>query len=230
MKKLSRRAFMKDGAKVTGGAVCALALGRGMLAPGISHASVSFPESDCGIKQKGGKRILVAYASRFGSTGGVAESIGQVFCGKGETADIRHIKNIGDLGSYDAAIIGSAVRSSKWLPEAISFIQENRSTLSRMPVAYFLTCLAMAKQAPGARDTARSYMETVLKDVPDVKPVETGFFAGVLDYQKMNFIMRAVMKSKMKDKGITAGDYRDWNRIRSWSESVASTFSAAASI
>lgn len=213
---------MKDGAKVTGGAVCALTLGRGLMAPRISNAAnVSFPESECGIKQKGGKSILVAYASRLGTTGGVAESIGQVFCEKGETVDIRYIKSIGDLSPYDAVIIGSAVRSSKWLPEAVQFVQENRKALSRIPVAYFLTCLAMSKPNDGGQDTARSYMDTILKEVPDVKPVDTGLFAGVLDYQKMNFIMRAVMKSKMKDKGITAGDYRDWNGIRSWSENVA---------
>ena len=222
---------MVDGAKVTGGAVCALALGKGLLVPGDSHASnVSFPESDCGIKQKDKKRILVAYASRFGTTGGVAESIGQVFCEKGETAEIRHVKSIGDLNAYDAVIIGSAVRSSKWLPEAVEFVRENRQTLSRMPVAYFLTCLAMAKQEPSAQNTARSYMDSILKEVPDVKPVDIGVFAGVLDYQKMNFIMRAVMKSKMKDKGITAGDYRDWNRIRSWAENVAPKLYRAAAI
>jgi menaquinone-dependent protoporphyrinogen oxidase len=212
---------MSNGAKVTGGAVCALALGKGLMAPGISHATnVVFPESDCGVRQKKGKRILVAYASRFGTTGGVAESIGQVFCEKGETVDIRHIKNIGDLSPYDAVIIGSAVRSSKWLPEAIQFVQDNRKSLSRIPVAYFLTCLAMARQEPSAQNTARTYMDTVLKEVPEIKPVDTGVFGGVLDYQKMNFIMRAVMKSKMKDKGITAGDYRDWNRIRSWAKHV----------
>ena len=88
---------MIDGARVTGGALCALALGKGLFSPDISHAAdVSFPESDCGTRQKDGKRILVAYASRFGSTGGVAESIGQVFCEKGETADIRYIRNISD--------------------------------------------------------------------------------------------------------------------------------------
>lgn len=212
---------MSNGARVTGGALCALALGKGMMAPGIGHAAnVVFPESDCGVRQRKGKRILVAYASRLGTTGGVAESIGQVICEKGKTADIRHIKNITDLSSYDACIIGSAVRSSKWLPEATAFVQENRDMLSRTPVAYFLTCLAMAKKTPDARSTARSYMETIFKEVPEVKPVDGGLFAGVLDYRKMNFIMRAVMKSKMKDKGIAEGDYRDWKRIRSWAEKV----------
>lgn len=210
-----------DGAKVTGSAVFALAFGQGLLVPGISRAAkITFPESECGIGKEGNKRILVAYASRFGTTGGVAERIGQVFCERGQTADIRHIKHIGDIESYDAAIIGSAVRSSKWLSEAIQFVQENRKTLSRMPVACFLTCLTIAKKDPGARSTAQSYMDSALQEVPEIKPVDTGLFAGVLDYGKMNFIMRAVMKSKMKDKGIAEGDYRDWIRIRSWAEDV----------
>ena len=213
---------MMDGAKVTGSAIFALAFGQGLLAPRISRAAkIPFPESDCGIGKEGNKRILIAYASRFGTTGGVAERIGRVFCEKGQTADVRHIKNMGDIESYDAAVIGSAVRSSKWLPEAVQFVQENRKTLSRMPVAYFLTCLATAQKTPDARSTAQSYMDSALQEVPEVKPVDTGLFAGVLDYGKMNFIMRAVMKSKMKDKGVAEGDYRDWNGIRSWAENVA---------
>ena len=213
---------MVDGIKITGGAGLALAFGKGALAPGFSYAAKgSFPESRCGVEKEDNKKILVAYASRYGSTGGVAEGIGRFFCERGETADIRLIKNIGDLDSYNAVIIGSAVRSSRWLPEAVQFVQDNRKTLSRMPVAYFLTCLALSKQNPGTLRTARSYMDSILKEVPEVKPVDRGLFPGVLNYGKMSFIIRMVMKSKMKDRGISEGDYRDWNMIRSWAENAA---------
>jgi len=58
--------------------------------------------------------------------------------------------------------------------------------------------------------------------VPQVQPVDTGLFAGVLDYSKLSLIVRVVMKSKMKKKGVSEGDYRDWDAIHSWAEGLRS--------
>ena len=63
-------------------------------------------------------------------------------------------------------------------------------------------------------------MDPVLKAVPHVKPVEMGFFAGTLDYSKLNLVYRTVMKSKMKKRGVPEGDFRDWDAIRSWAEGL----------
>jgi len=62
----------------------------------------------------------------------------------------------------------------------------------------------------------------VLNAAPDVRPLDTGLFAGVLDYEKMNMMIRMVMKSKMKSKGVPEGDFRDWNAIRSWAGGLSS--------
>ena len=45
-------------------------------------------------------------------------------------------------------------------------------------------------------------MEPVLRAAPEVRPVDSGFFAGVLDYRKMNVLVRMVMKSRMQAKGV----------------------------
>ena len=72
---------------------------------------MEFPESNCGLEKKTGKKVLVAYASCCGTTGGVAEAIGKVLCDRGAVVDVRLVKNVGDLSSYQAAVIGSATRS-----------------------------------------------------------------------------------------------------------------------
>ena len=69
-------------------------------------------------------------------------------------------------------------------------------------------------------------MEPVLNAVPEVKPMGMGFFAGALDYSKMNLMYRTVMKSKMGKKGVPEGDYRDWTAIRTWAEGLCSTLLA----
>lgn len=223
MRKVTRREFIVDGSMMLGGTIGAMALGGDLLASKKARAStVKFPESSCGQGNKTSKKVLVAYFSFCGTTGGVAETIGQVLCDKGATVDVRLVKNISDLSSYQAFVIGSAIRSASWWPEAIEFLERNKEELGRKPVAYFLTCLALYKDTEASRRVARSYMDPVLKAVPNVKPVEMGYFAGALDYSKLNLMYRMVMKSKMKKRGIPEGDFRDWDAIRSWAEGLRS--------
>lgn len=225
MRRVTRREFIVDGTKLVGGAVGTLALGGTLLSPQDAMAAkVEFPESSCGTERLNGKKVLVAYASFCGSTGGVAEAIGQVLCDHGSSVEVLLVKNVKELSRYDAAVIGSAVRSSSWWPEAIEFVKMNQKILSHMPVAYFLTCLALYKNTEASRRAARGYMEPVLKAVPKVQPLDMGLFAGALDYDKMNLIYGMVMKSKMKKKGVPEGDFRDWNAIRSWSKGLCSAF------
>jgi menaquinone-dependent protoporphyrinogen oxidase len=162
-----------------------------------------------------------------GSTGKVAQTIGKTICGYGAAADIRLITNVNTLTLYDAVIVGSAVRTDKWLAEAIHFVEINRKALSQVPVAYFLTCLTLARPSEENLRRARSYMDPILDGVSEVKPVNIGLFAGVLDYSKYSAGMGAVMRYKMWSKGVEEGDYRDWDAIKSWAGRVASSIAGA---
>ena len=97
----------------------------------------------------------------------------------------------------------------------------HEKALSRMPVAYFLTCLAMAANSPDREKVALSYFDPVRQAVPNIRPLDLKCFAGALDYAKMNVMYRMIMKSKMKKQGIAEGDYRDWPAIGAWAEAVA---------
>jgi menaquinone-dependent protoporphyrinogen oxidase len=101
------------------------------------------------------------------------------------------------------------------MPEATNFVTTNQNVLSKLPVAYFLTCLTLSEHTDEARRKAMTFLDPLHTGTPQVKPVNVGRFAGALDYSKLSFIYRTVMKSKMKKRGIREGDYRDWNAIRS---------------
>jgi menaquinone-dependent protoporphyrinogen oxidase len=128
------------------------------------------------------------------------------------------------VSPYSAVVLGSAVNQASWLPDAIEFAQRNREALSGIPVAYFLTCLTLCEETIERRKLAQSYMEAVLKAAPEVRPVDSGFFAGVLDYSKLNVVVRMVMKGKMQAKGILEGDFRNWNAITSWAKGLIVPF------
>jgi len=55
---------------------------------------------------------LVAYASRYGATQGIAERIGARLTGAGQPVELRSVKDAGDLAGYDALVNGSAAASA----------------------------------------------------------------------------------------------------------------------
>jgi menaquinone-dependent protoporphyrinogen oxidase len=99
----------------------------------------------------------------------------------------------------------------KWMSEAVDFVKENRDILRRVPVAYFLVGMTLARH-PEKRAEALSYMDPTLKAVPEIKPVDIGTFAGALNYHNLSWINKKILKSK----GSPEGDFRDWNAIRAW--------------
>jgi menaquinone-dependent protoporphyrinogen oxidase len=208
---MRRREFLA----LSGSLITAMSVG-GALGAGAAHAAdAGFPEGSCG--DKAGKRVLVAYASKYGSTGGVADAIGKELCGKGMAVDVAQIKNARNVGSYQGVVIGSAIYMGDLMPEAVDFIQENRDVLRTVPVAYFLVCLTMHRPTKENKAVVLSYMDPVLKAVPEIKPVGIGTFAGALHYSNLSLLMKVIMKAK----GSPEGDFRDWNAIRAWAAESA---------
>ena len=72
-------------------------------------------------------KILVTYASRLGSTAGVAEAIGKTLAENGAEVEVRRMEDVTDLTPYSAVVAGSAIRGKQWLPEAMQFMQDSSS-------------------------------------------------------------------------------------------------------
>jgi len=210
---LGRRSFLV----LVGGTISALTLPYGrVIALESRQPAVKFHESGSEKDRKMKNRILIAYGTRCGSTGGVAEAIGQVFSTAGAAVDVRLVKDVNDLGPYQAVIVGSAIRMGKWLPEAVDFVKTHQDRLSRVPVAYFTVCLGMKDDTPENRHKASGYLDPVRKQSPQVKPADIGLFAGAVDYKKLSFAYSLILKAK----GAPEGDFRNWEAIRNWAAGV----------
>lgn len=206
--RVSRRDFLASSA----GLIIVISLGD-MLGTGDSHAAeIKFPEGRCGDEKNMKKKVLITYASKYGSTGGVADAIGKELCGKGMAADVVLIKNVRNVSSYQAVVIGSPIYMGKWMSEAIDFVKNNKDSLRQAPVAYFLVCMTLSQPTEKKQAEVLSYMDLVLKAVPEIKPVGIGTFAGALDYSNLSWLNKKILKSK----GTPEGDFRDWNAIRTW--------------
>jgi menaquinone-dependent protoporphyrinogen oxidase len=205
------RANRRDFLTLSAGLVAAMSLGV-TGAGGCQAAEITFPEGRCGGKKEMEKRVLVTYASKYGSTGGVADAIGKELCSRDVAADVSLIKNVRNISSYQAVVVGSAIYMGKWMSEAVDFIKENREVLRQLPVAYFLACMNLAQPTEKKRAEVAAYTDPILKAVPEIKPVGVGTFAGALDYSNLSWIYKKILKSKESPEG----DFRDWNAIRAW--------------
>ena len=207
--KISRRRFLVLGAGTTVLACGGLgALG----ALGTRPPAVEFTESSCGAGTDTRERVLVAYASQCGSTGEIAEAIGRVLCEAGTVVDVRLVNNVSDLTPYQAVVVGSAVHSSQWMPEAVEFVKKHRDALSRVTVAYFVASLTTVADTVETRRKAVTYLDPVREQV---QPVDVGLFAGKLDFGKLPPMYRLIWPLTAGGH-VREGDYRDWEAIRAW--------------
>lgn len=164
-------------------------------------------------------RILVTYASRLGSTAGVAEAIGKTLAENGAEVEVRRIEDVTDLAPYSAVVAGSAIRGKQWLPEAMQFMQRHQAALQHKPFAAFLVCMTLAmKNGEKYRPHVAAFLDPVRAMV---KPVSTGLFPGVLDIGKIeSFSDRLKFRISVLFGVWKEGDHRDWHAIRAWAVSL----------
>lgn len=212
-KLLKRRRFLK----ITGGAVLAtVAVGSGLIVTGTRQPAIDFLETTDTGGNTMSKKILVAYASKCGSTAEVAEAIGKTLQQQGFAVDVRLVKNVKDVSAYQGAIVGSAIRMGSWLADAKKFVQTHQQALKNIPTAYFSVCMVLQEDTPDKRKTALAYTDPIRALV---EPVDVGAFAGKMAYEKLAFIDRVIITKMVKTP---AGDFRNWDTIRTWAENVSS--------
>ena len=165
------------------------------------------------------KKMLVTYASRTGSTAQIAEAICKTLVKNGEEAELLLIENVKDLSAYHAVIVGSPIRKSQWLPEAMQFLQHHRAELARKRVATFTVCITIAMS-----NTER-YQDAVRQWIAPVRvlvhPVTEGLFAGRLDFSKLPWTLDTLLLRITVALGVFPnGDHCDWNAVHAWAQDL----------
>ena len=158
-------------------------------------------------------QILVAYASRKGSTAGIAQAVGKELVSAGYTVDVIEMKTVTTVEGYNAAIIGAPVYMGKVDKDISKFVAKNRDRLASIPVAAF--AVGIAPVAPQI-EPVEKVLDNLTKAVSPIQLIAATVFAGKLDPDKMSFIERQ-MTSLMK---VRTGDFRDWNAITAWAREL----------
>lgn len=185
-------------------------------------------------------KALVVYASRHGSTRGIAERIGDVLRADGLEAEVHSADRARDVGSADAFVIGSGVYIGSWLKEATQFIEDNEATLASRPVWLFSSGpLPDPKGAPEEDPLTRALgpeegpgsggHRKIAELSAAIHPREHRVFMGAYDPSDPPRSMseRFVRMMPMSKDILPSGDYRDWPAIEAWAHEIASEISAA---
>ncbi len=172
-------------------------------------------------------KVLVAYASKAGSTRGIAEFIGERLRQQGMQVDVIEVGAVGNAKDYDAFVIGSAVYMFHWLKEAKKFASKNTALLVDRPVWLFSSgpVGTQSKDAKG-RDLLDASGPKELDELRALaKPRDHRVFFGALDGSRLTgtigFAYKLARKSQAAREAMPEGDFRDWKEIEAWAMSIA---------
>jgi menaquinone-dependent protoporphyrinogen oxidase len=161
--------------------------------------------------------ILVACASRKGSTEEIASAISKELEAEGHHIRFSHLKDVTSVDGCDAAVIGAPVYTGHIIEDLQKFVEKNEAQLKTIPVAAFVVGLAPVNPKIGSTETLEEQLNGILASV---NLVSTRVFAGKLDPSKHSFLTKTMI-SLMK---VPTGDFRDWDAIKTWARELPAAF------
>ncbi len=165
-------------------------------------------------------QVLVAYATKYGATGEIADKIGQVLQQTGWRVDVLPVKRVGDVAAYQAVVLGSAVYMFHWRREAAAFLKANEKALAGRPLWLF-------SSGPTGEGSADAFLEgrrlpdALLPIAERIAPREIAVFGGKIDPARLGFFERLIIKNVK----VPTGDFRDWDAIADWAVKIAEALS-----
>ena len=170
-------------------------------------------------------RILIAFATRHGSTAGIADRIAEDLQSAGLQAEARPVEQVEDLTPYNAVVLGGAAYMFHWLKDATAFALRHKAELAQRPVWVFSSGpLGTDKVDKEGRDVLDATRPKEFDELTALlRPQGEKVFFGAWDPEappkglgeRLMHLMPAA-----KD-ALPAGDFRDWPGIDAWAAEIA---------
>ncbi|MBC6445853.1 flavodoxin domain-containing protein [Actinokineospora xionganensis] len=154
-------------------------------------------------------QVLIAYASKMGSTKEIADAIGVELLKLGVSADVRDVAGVTTLKGYDTVVLGSAVYAGRWRPEASRFVKRNAPGLAARRVWLFESgWIGKRPETITPSPFAAKWAGRIGAPPPTV-------FGGRLDPKLATGPIDRLLAKRMP------GDARDWDEILAWARTLA---------
>lgn len=156
--------------------------------------------------------ILVAYATKSGSTKEIAERLRSA----SHEVTVQDAAQVRSIDPYQAVVVGSALFAGRWHRDAVKLLKHNVDLLAGRPVWLFQSGPLDAE--PGPRPVPR-FMREIAARIGADEPMT---FGGRLTPEAAVGII-----AKKMARGDMAGDFRDWEEIDRWAYMITEKLVAA---
>lgn len=158
--------------------------------------------------------VLVAYASKRGSTAEIAETVAATLRRNGLDVSLRPADEVGSIDSYDAVVLGSAVYMKRWRGDARHFLKRHRKALRQVP---FWVFSSGPVGDPANDNPAWAEPPKIVEKVEELGGRDHVVFGGRLPSEPRGFMERAMVEGTPREHR----DRRDWGQIREWAAEIA---------
>jgi menaquinone-dependent protoporphyrinogen oxidase len=157
--------------------------------------------------------VLVAYASKHGTTREVAEFVASMLELRGLTVEVEEAARIGSIAHYDAVVVGGGLYMGKWHKDARRLLERHRRDLAHVRLAVFGMGPDELEESKVVE--SRKQLDRALAGTPELSPVAVTVFGGALKPEAWRFPFSR----------LPAFDARDWDEIEEWADKVAASIS-----
>lgn len=158
------------------------------------------------------RTVLVAYASKHGSTQEVAHAVAEELQKHDFDVETLPAREVEDLRPYAAVVVGGSIYMGRWHADAVDVLKRHKYALEALPLAVF----GIGPRTLEQRDvqSAMAQLRRTLASVPEISPAAVAIFGGVINPRSLRFPFSRML----------ASDARDWTAIRAWAAGLADTF------
>ena len=169
-------------------------------------------------------KVLVAVASRHGSTAEIAQTIGEQLRSDGHDVVVAAPEEVVTLARTEAMVLGSALYVGHWEPAAVRLAERAGAELDGRPVWLFSSGPVGRPEGKFTRQMAVDPAE-LPKVLAQTKALGHRIFPGKLDRYQLHGLQRAALGVF---RGME-GDFRDWTAVRSWADGISAQLGRRAS-
>ena len=167
-------------------------------------------------------QVLVAYASKHGSTAELAKSIGTTLRGSGLEVDVWPASHCSSIGAYDVVVVGSAVYMNRWRPDALDFLRRFEGELAARPTWLF------SSGPTGGTPEAETKLASLVR-AQGLPPGHAGRLASRIRVRGHATFGGRVGEDMtgLFERWLPRGDWRDSDAVRAWARSIADAVTTA---
>lgn len=157
------------------------------------------------------QHVLVAYATKYGSTAELARFVATTLRGEGLAAEALSVSEVTEVDRYDAVLIGSALYMGRWRRDAGRFARHHQKALRERAVWGF----SSGPLDPSASDSDIPPVPSARRAMDRVRARGHVTFGGKLETGAEGRVARMIL-----DEG-RGGDFRDFDAVAEWARGIA---------